>query len=430
MPEADINNNNILDEQIVGSGRTIHVDIFDTYWQFYDAIMGGYSLDELSNRSMPNGLNEFQWRRWTSMNGVFQEHPDWLGVRDGETFDSVWQRKEFTLMADFRDKYENVIEPLLKNLSAELLKSKAELVEKKLVYNDLELGTFSFDRAAISLVPLFVYFDLSIEEEVSVQNVYDDDGVKKSKLTKNIVYWIPKYNDTEKSVRACKKIQEGENIYAIMNTEGLKPKKFTSNVKKSFVYKYEMPKPKKAVRIFVNLMAGGGYTSESLKWTGYAGVAIAKYLEANGFAVSLHGNFGWDEGEGQVYSFTAKELGKVSSYSNLLYMLSDPTILRLKGHAYHVLKTSRLNNRNVTYRILFPQNDIFFSVCKTYGVYDNLWKSTINRFSHRDTKNFLYINLPLAFDENAMINSVRTAIMDVINLNYQAVLEAKTVLRQ
>ena len=135
--------------------------------------------------------------------------------------------------------------------------------------------------------------------------------------------------------------------------------------------------------------------------------------------------FGWVNGStlGQVYCFTAKEFGEPMNFSYLLYLLSDSAVLRLKGHLLQNLNSSE-NNLTTSYGI-FDENCTFFSVCRSYGVRDNLWNKNIRQFSLQDTNKFLYIKMPRCFSRNAMLEAIRNAVQDVLNVNIAAVEQAR-----
>ena len=400
----------------------VAVELFKNHDEFLERIMGGYSFADLANRPMPNGLNQSDWRGYAS-GSDYRGSPEWMNGDANTPFEDIFFRKNWIFMDDFRVEYDTIIYPLLQRLFSDFI-SRGDLPKEVFVYNDRELGNFSFDRASINLIPVFEFYDDSIPNSVENENVERKDNKTFNKKNGNEIFWIPKYEDSVKSVRACKLKREGKPIYEIMEDAELKPKKFTSNVKKSFVYQEKRPMPKKAVRIFVDLMASGGYDSNNLKWQGYAGVGLAKFLQAIGFEVSIVAMFGWVNGRlGQVFCFTAKEFGEPMNFNYLLYLLSDSAVLRLKGHLLYVLNSSD-NNVGTTYSI-FDENCTFFSVCRTYGVMDNLWNKNIKRFSLQDTNKFLYIKMPRCYSSDAMLEAIRNAVQDVLNINLAATEQAR-----
>lgn len=401
----------------------VDVEIFKDHDGFLERIMGGYSLAELPNRPMPNGLNQGGWRGYAS-GSEYLSSPSWMNGDGNTPFEDIFFRKNWIFMDDFKVEYDTIIYPLLQRLFSDFI-SRGDLPKEVFVYNDRELGNFSFDRAAINLIPVFEFYDDSIPSSVKNEDVERKDNKTFNKKNGNEIFWIPKYEDSVKSIRACKLKREGKPIYEIMEDADLKPQKFTSNVKKSFVYQEKRPMPKKAVRIFVDLMASGAYGSEDLKWQGYAGVGLAKFLQAIGFEVSIVAMFGWVNGRtlGQVYCFTAKEFGEPMNFNYLLYLLSDSAVLRLKGHLLQNLNSSE-NNLTTSYGI-FDENCVFFSVCRTYGVRDNLWNKNIRQFSLQDTNKFLYIKMPRCYSRNAMLEAIRNAVQDVLNVNLAATEQAR-----
>ncbi len=424
---SGLNNGNSLLNRTYSCSHSgdVDVELFKNHDEVLERILGGYSFADLANRPMPNGINQDKWRGYASGSNYERYGREWMNGDANTPFEDIFFRKNWIYMDDFRVEYDTIIFPLLQRLFSDFI-SRGDLPKEVFVYNDRELGNFSFDRASINLIPVFEFYDDSIPSSVENENVERKENKTFNKKNGNEIFWIPKYEDSVKSVRACKLKREGKPIYEIMEDAELKPKKFTSNVKKSFVYQEKRPMPKKAVRIFVDLMAGAGYDSDRLKWQGYAGVGLAKFLQAIGFEVSIVAMFGWinfTANLGQVYCFTAKEFGEPMNFNYLLYLLSDSAVLRLKGHLFHTLNSSDKNIEFQSY--IFDENCTFFSVCRTYGVMDNLWNKNIMSFSLQDTNKFLYIKMPRCFSRDRMLEAIRNAVQDVLNVNLAASEQAR-----
>jgi hypothetical protein len=407
--------------------REVSVFIYESQEEMIETLLGGYDISNFRNRRLPNGINSDIWNeQFDSIEFASRNDREFRGMLPNDTLESVFLRKKWNQMAEFNDVYTNTIEPLLKEIFRNFL-SEGKLADPKFEYNDRELGNFSFDKASVELIPVFEYYDEKLEISVPQKNVEDRGEKSFDKTNGNEVFWIPKYEDKEKSKRACKLKREGKPITEIMGIEGLKPKKYASSVKKSFVYKIETPKPKKAVRVVLDLSIPRSRDSEEAKWRGYGAVAIIKFLETIGYSTSLVGTFGIDYVGNTTYDYVhtiiLKDFGQPLDTAELLYGASDISFIRCKMFLQFIYGVS-VNNETIDYMgSVMDFNCVVFNTFRSFGArYDKLWQENISSFSNRNTGNFLYITFGQGvWTQNAMVADLRRKITDVLNINNEAV---------
>jgi succinate dehydrogenase flavin-adding protein (antitoxin of CptAB toxin-antitoxin module) len=401
--------------------KEVSVFIYESQQEMIETLLGGYDISNIRNRRLPNGINSAIW-----VEQVERRDNAWRGMLPNDTLESAFLRKKWNQMTEFNDVYTNTIEPLLKEIFRNFL-SEGKLDAPKFEYNDRELGNFSFDRASVELIPVFEYYDEKSETSVPQKNVEDRGEKSFDKTNGNEVFWIPKYEDKEKSKRACQLKREGKSITEIMGIEDLKPKKYASSVKKSFLYKIEKPKPKKAVRVVLDLSIPAFRTSEQAKWRGYGAVAIIKFLESIGYSTSLVGSFGVEYGRDTTYDYVhtiiLKDFGQSLDTAELLYGTSDVSFIRCKMFFQFIYGVSVNNERIDSLGAVMDFNCVVFNTFRSFGArYDKLWQENISSFSNRDTGNFLYITFGQdVWTENAMVADLRRKITDVLNINNEAV---------
>jgi hypothetical protein len=405
--------------------KDVYVGIFENTQELINEILGGYDIQDLSNRRLPNGLNGDFWRQFIERdvnNGI-----TFYGGTQNDDFESLFLRKNWGRMDEFNNIYVNRIQPIMQQVYRDFL-SQGKIENPEFEYNDRELGNFAFERASVELLPIFEYYDDKLEVSVPQKNVEDKGEKTFDKTNGNEVFWIPKYEDKKKSKRACKLKKEGKPISEIMSTEGLQPPKYTSSVKKSFVYKKEKPKLKKAVRILLDLSIIGRRTPEQAIWRGYGAVGIIKFLESVGYATSLIGVESTAYGSGTIShdlicAVFLKNFGQPLDTSELLYGASDVSLVRVKYWLWNMLASSMLNNNvNGSHGGIMTHDCVVFNTFRSVGArYDRLWQENINSFSNRNTGNFLYITFGDCWSEDEMIAEIRRKITDVLNINNEAI---------
>jgi hypothetical protein len=269
----------------------------------------------------------------------------WLGT-PLDTVAEVLARDRYLKMEEFNNVYKTNIQPRIQEI---LKDSSAELELPTLKYNDLGLGQFDFNKASSGLIPLYKYYSFKKKENVEGVDVvtYKDKGKFKYKLKSDgsPVVLVPKIKgEPDKNIvdKAFKEILDGANLFETLKKYNLKiggTEAFTSTVKKSYVLKEKVPKPKNAVRIFIKIGANADVTAEEYKWSGYAAIGIAELLSIMGYAVSIIAIYGCDtniniNGKLQYgtrfWGINLKSFEDTLDKQSLLYVVSDPTFFRVK----------------------------------------------------------------------------------------------------
>lgn len=422
--ENTANQQNINTAFNCNQSRDVYVGLFENQQELIDEILGGYDVSNLSNRRLPNGLNEAFFRQHIQ---VVQNDPNFYNLRRNDDFESVFLRTKWNQMAEFNDIYVNRILPIMQDIYRDFL-SQGKLELPEFEYNDRELGNFAFERASVQLLPVFEYYDDKYFSALPRNEVEDINGKSFSKINGNEVFWIPKYDNKEKSIRACKLKREGRPISEIMGINGLEPQKYTSSVKKSFVYKKEKPKLKKAVRIVLNLSTLGDRTPEEAKWRGYGAVGIIKFLESIGYSTSLIGvestNYRIPSiSHDLICAVFLRNFGVPLDTAELLYTTSDVSFVRVKVWLWNMIASALLRNDvGTSHGGILSNNCVIFNTFRSVGArYDRLWQENIQSFSNGNTGGFLYIPFGECWNENEMVAQIRRNITNVLNINNQAV---------
>jgi hypothetical protein len=166
-------------------------------------------------------------------------------------------------------------------------------------YNDLGLGSFDFNKASTGLIALYKYYSLKkkgLVDGVDVETYKEKDKYKyKLKSDGSSVVLTPELEggyDSKEAQKFLKEIEKGENVFVALNANNLKiggKGAFTSTIKKSYILKEKVAKPKNAVRLFVKMGNNENIRHPKYKWTGYTAVGIAELLSILGYAVSIIG---------------------------------------------------------------------------------------------------------------------------------------------
>jgi hypothetical protein len=365
---------------------------------------------------------------------IVNEHDTaWLGT-PLDSLEEVMSRDRYQKMDEFNEVYRNNIQPRIQEI---LKKSSAELELPTLKYNDLGLGQFDFNKASSGLIPLYKYYSFKKKENVEGADVitYKDKGKFKYKLKSDgsPVVLVPKLKgEPDKNIveKAFKEILDGANVFETLKKYNLKiggTEAFTSTVKKSYVLKEKVLKPKNAVRIFVQIGANAHVTAEQYKWSGYSAIGIAELLSIMGYAVSIIAIYGCDTNINyggklqygtRFWGINLKSFEDTLDKQSLLYVISDPTFFRVKifeilvrqADYYKDYLDSGLGHSTD----IVPLTDMVFY---EYGKRDKLFKDSGER---RDNSEFLYYIIGGLRSETELNELILKIGLDVVNQNKEA----------
>ena len=285
--------------------------------------------------------------------------PDNAGIysKSPKSYEEGMQRDSFV----YWEEYEKVKETIQKRVLDELAKnSTAEAMKDKMVFNDMELGDFIYDRAAMALVPQIYYYSPTHKRILSG----DELDIKSSRYALLIerqpdgaekMFFKPDHSPIVPSVKV--ENEDGTFEYMEANDEAEFGEasaagivSVTSDVKKSYLYKQKQPRLNNAIRLVVG-MTRGGFT----QWKNdfYGGVAtgiIVEILESIGYFVSVDLDFGGGrclgcvaggyrlntpDGSGRrFFSLTVKGMSENLNLDSLLYMVCDPSFHNIKLSSY------------------------------------------------------------------------------------------------
>lgn len=415
------------------SGTNVNgsVRIFNSlksYKDFYD----NYDIEDIN---IPQGSGTYRELYGSVVSGVEgrirgARAVQWYGAAHPTTIDELYNRTQYPLMDEYRDVYERIIKPRIDEI---LKDSKASLEVPTLRYNDIGLGIFDFAKASLGLQPLYKYYSLKHKEYVEFSEV----EVKKNKdVFQNVlksdgspVVIVPDLKEGyDKSVlhKAFTDIHNGENVFSVLKKYDLKIGKFTSSIKKTYLYKENVPKPLNAVRIFIFGWVNSGKTAEQYKWSGYAGIGIAELLSTLGVNVSIHVLFGpWNWsinlgngrfGEGiRLSCIQVKSFSQTLDSKNLLYVASDASFFR--GRIFiDTVKQAQYYNDYMSGGLgsqaaLEPVKELTY---KSFGSLDKMWNKN---GTHNINSGMLYYFLGDITNEQEMSQAILEIGLNVVNEN-------------
>jgi hypothetical protein len=314
-----------------------------------DALFDFFNADPISDMSIPNYRMTykelFNYIEAKIKRDIDDNDTNWLGTPIG-TVEEVMSRDRYQNMEEFNNIYKSNIQPRIQEI---LKKSSAQLEMPVLKYNDLGLGQFDFNKASAGLIPLYKYYSFKKKENVEGTEVitYKDKGKFKYKLKSDNspVILVPKIkgNPDKKIIeKAFKEILDGANIFETLKKYDLKiggSDAFTSTIKKSYILKEKTPKPKNAVRIFVQIGGNSDVTAEQYKWSGYAAIGIAELLTIMGYSVSIIAIYGCNteiningnlQYGSRFWGINLKTFEETLDKKAMLYAVSDATFFRVK----------------------------------------------------------------------------------------------------
>jgi hypothetical protein len=245
---------------------------------------------------------------------------------------------------------------------------------------------------------------------------------------------VPKLKgEPDKSIvdKAFKEILDGANIFETLKKYNLKiggSQAFTSTVKKSYVLKEKVPKPKNAVRIFVQIGGNWDITAEQYKWSGYAAIGIAELLSIMGYAVSIIAIYGCItkinvgrtklEYGTRYWGINLKSFEDTLDKQSLLYVVSDPTLFRAKIFEILVKQANY-------YKDYFDDglgrsadiSELTEMVFSEYGKRDRLFNDS---GKSNDKSEFLYYIIGGLRNEQQLNELILKIGLDVVNQNKEA----------
>lgn len=308
---------------------------------FAATTLGGFLTDE--KRIIDTALRNNTNTRLYGLNG-----------KQPKSYEEAMARDTFV----YWEEYMAVKNRIQKDVLEKLAKSStAEAMKDKLVYNDMELGDFVFERASMGLIPNVFYYspkhrrelvgdELNPSSESYALIVEEVDG--KSKY-----YYKPDGSIILLCIKSEKEDGTFEYIEAAGNASmaeamGAGMMSVRSNVKKSYLYRQKQPRLNNAIRLIVGLTRGGYTAWENDFYGGVATGIIIETLESLGYAVSVDLAFGGGRCTGcrrpmntanrlsgrRFFTLSAKTFNDPLNLEELLYMICDPSFHSVKLLSY------------------------------------------------------------------------------------------------
>lgn len=358
----------------------------------------------------------------------------WFGLPLLESYEQGMQRERYMRMDDFDAVYIDTIKPRLEEI---LKKSKAELEMPVLRYNDLGLGIFDFNKASTGLVPKYRYYSFAKESIVdgNLVDTFEIDGKFKCKLIEDgsPVVSVPYLLGDEENIFQCyKDIYKGQGVFEAIKKNNVKiggKGAFGSIIKKSYVLKEKVLKPKNAVRIFVSIGASANKSADQYKWSGYAAIGIAELLSILGYAVNIIGVSGGRErinieqdGElvegNRFWGINLKSFDETLDAKSLLYVCSDASFFRLKAFDC-IIKQADYFNDYLDIGLGYPSgiDAIENMVFTQYGKRDKFFNQNGKR---SEKSEFLYYIIGDVFSQDDLNKLILDIGLDVVNKNKEA----------
>jgi hypothetical protein len=277
---------------------------------------------------------------------------DWFGYPVPTSVQEAMDRRAYKNMTLYNEKYEE-----LSPFFGRLEKVSTGILPKAVIQpNDKEIGTFSLERAMMSVDKILRLWSdkhkefFFINEGVGVMNA---DGTEKKIKVKVEKFEGGGLEEVEAPV--FKLIKDGSEAYLTQYEEGYtyNPKTkvreggnldWGSNNKNSFLWLQKMPRPHRNVRLFV-LIGGNGTLTEPF-WAGISAVMVCNFLQSKGYAVRVtacieakhYGNTlnhnGVFRSGNRISIFDVKPYDEPINSLGLLYPLADPSFYRIRSFDY------------------------------------------------------------------------------------------------
>ena len=360
----------------------------------------------------------------------------WYGEPIPKSYQDALDRNRYQLMNEFNDIYLRYIRPRLQEI---LKDSKAELELPTYRYNDLGLGLFDFNKASTGLVPKYQYFSFEKNIMVEGNEVHTvQDGSKYKYILKSdnspcvLVPFILS-DDEDLLHKVYQEIHDGGEVFSVLKKYNLRiggKNAFGSIIKKSYLLKENVLKPKNAVRLFIKIGQNCNVKAEQYKWSGYAAVGIAQLLSLlGGYSVNIIGVLGnetniniKDDGNlsfgYRFWGINLKSFEETLDAKSLLYVASDATFFRIKVFDYMVkqagLYKDYYDNGLGRMSSVDTVSDMVFN---EYGKRDRLFLPNGKR---NDKSEFLYYVIGDIYNLDDMNKAILDIGLDVVNRNKSA----------
>lgn len=247
----------------------------------------------------------------------------WFGTRDADSvFNKPTEYLDKALMESIFDRISNQID----------ISSTNKLEKRKMTFNDMGIGLFSFDRASQTMSYVFEYYSPSLGMLVGEENVIKiGDNKYISKLDGK-----PLIKRHKKNERATAKKKEGYRFYSPVFEEYIDyvPKVKTAT-KKVFVY---FPKSVQMddQGFKIVIIAGGNEdkTATQLLHSTMAGIKLAQALDLAGYPVQISAMYASRHGRsGDIVGteIIIKRFDEIFDLNLISLMGSDPRIFRFEA---------------------------------------------------------------------------------------------------
>jgi len=277
---------------------------------------------------------------------------DWFGYPVPKDVKEAMDRTSYVNGKLYNEKYAE-----LSPYFAKLEKISMGILPKSVIQvNDKEIGTFSLERAMMSVDSILRLWSdkhkefFFVNEGVGVLNA---DGTEKKIKVKIQKFEGEGYEEVEAPV--FKLLKDGSEAYLTQNEEGFtyNPKTkvreggsldWGSNNKNSFLWLQKVPRPNRNVRIFV--LVGGSCNLTEPFWGGISAVMVCNFLQSKGYAVrvtacievkhysdTLNHKGSFIKGH-RLSIFDVKPYDEPINSLGLLYPLADPSFYRIRSFDY------------------------------------------------------------------------------------------------
>lgn len=405
----------------------------DKYFEYYDNITVTDDIVRGQNYTYKQLMEDVAYAQ-----NLHLRENTWFDNPAPSSLEELKNRTRYNRMDDFNNVYLTHIKPRVDEL---IKNSKAQLEILSFKYNELGLGMFDFSRASMGLYPVYKFYSFKYED-------YVDGGlVRKKKDCSNCGYELKedgsevvitpmvKGGITEDAKKAFKDIYDGLNVFKAFKKYGLKiggSSAFGSKIKKTYLLKENVIKPKNAIRLFVDISAYHDITPDMQRWVGYTAIGIAKLLSIMGYSVSIIGMVGYRPLDGKInkydkyvdgYRFDGivlKSFEDTLDASALLYFSSDISFFRYKIF-YNYAKSLCINKEFSDYGKGFAKiaeasqvSEIAFA---GFGSRDRLF---LKNGSANSNSEFLYYVISQVYSEEQMSTFIRDVGLDIVNKNKEA----------
>lgn len=276
-----------------------------------------------------------------------------LNGKQPKTYDEAMRRDTF----QYWDEYLAVKKKMTQSVLDKLAKSSvAEAMQDKLVYNDMELGDFVYERANMALMPNIFYYSPKHKRELEGDElnpsspnyalVIDTTGEKEKYYYKPDGSIVLLCIRIEKENGELEYFEAGDSEVEEAISKGTLS--VSSSVKKSYLYRQKQPRLNNAIRLVVGLTRGGWTAWGNDFYGGVAAGIIIEILESLGYAVSVDLAFGGGRCTGcrrkmntsdqlsgrRFFTIAAKSFSEPLDIETLLYMVCDPSFHNVKLLSY------------------------------------------------------------------------------------------------